>query len=455
MDIQKTKREEQRVDELFKRIHQLLDRGETRKAQIILQALLPVDQAEIFSDLPDDEQLLILHGLAVESIADILEKVEDAEVAEIAGQLPQEQLADILDEMEPDEAADLLGDLQADQVQDILELMEDKEEIRPLLLHPDETAGGLMTSEYLVLGRNMWAERALKAVSDWAPEQEYFYYFVVDTVGRLAGVVNLFQLVKAKPRAELQEFMDRDPISASVTADQEECAKLMSRYDLTVLPVIDEQDRLVGVITIDDVIDVLEDEATEDIQRLGGAEPLDKPYLRTSTWEVAKSRIGWLLLLFVTGLITTNVLKLFEDTLQRVVALSFFIPLLVGTGGNAGSQTTATITRALAVGDVEKRDALRVLWHEARVGLLMGLLVAAAGFLRAWAGQGSVELGLTIGLAVGLIVFWSTSVGSLLPIVALLLGFDPALVSGPLMSTLVDATGLFIYLTVARWILGL
>jgi magnesium transporter len=177
--------------------------------------------------------------------------------------------------------------------------------------------------------------------------------------------------------------------------------------------------------------------------------------LLTSTWEIVRSRIGWLLLLFVTGLITTQVLEYFESTLDRMVALSFFIPLLIGTGGNAGSQTTATITRALGVGEVEWEDAWRVLWHELRVGLLMGLLVAVAGFLRAYLGEGSVPLGITIGVAVGVIVFWSTSVGSLLPLFASLVGVDPALVSGPLMSTLVDATGLFIYLTVAKWILEL
>lgn len=453
MTLQDNQREA-RVDALYERIHTLLDLNETRKAQIILQPLFPVDQAEIFSDLPDDEQLRLLEGLPVNAIADILEKVEDEEVAEIASQLPQDQLADILDEMEPDEAADLLGDLAPDQATDLLSLMQDKEEIRPLLLHLDETAGGLMTSEYLVLGRNMWADKALQAVKAWAPERDLHYYFVVDTVGRVEGIISLLQLIKAEPRTELQQIMSREFVSAPVEADQEVCARLMSRYDLTALPIVDDQQRLIGVITIDDVVDVLEDEATEDIQRFGGAAPLEKSYLRTSIWEIARSRGGWLLLFFFTGLITTSVLEHFEATLQEVVALSFFIPLLIGTGGNAGSQTTSTVTRALAMGEVEKRDALRVLWHEVRVGLLMGLLVALAGFMRAWLMGGDIGLGQTIGLAVGAIVFWSTTIGSLLPIFASLMGVDPALVSGPLMHTLVDATGLFIYLTVAKWILG-
>jgi magnesium transporter len=249
--------------------------------------------------------------------------------------------------------------------------------------------------------------------------------------------------------------MDRSFISAPVDADQEACALLMSRYDLTALPVVDDENHLAGVITIDDIIDVIEEEATEDIQRLGGSAPLEKPYLLTSAWEITRRRVGWLLMLFVTGMLTTNVLKLFESTLSERVVLSFFIPLLIGTGGNAGSQTTSTIIRALSVGEIEKKDALKVLWHEVQVGLLLGLLVGIAGFIRAYAFDGTLEMGLTIGLAVAGIVFWSSSIGSLLPLFATLIGVDPALISGPLMSTLVDATGLFIYLSVAQGVLGI
>jgi len=433
----------------------LLERDEVRKAQIILQALLPIDQADIFSDLDENDQRQLLQGLPAESIANILEKLEDEEVAEVATWLPPEQLADILDEMEPDEAADLLGDLQPHAASEILELMEDSEEIRPLLLHPDETAGGLMTSEYMALGRQMWAQTALEAIRDWKSEREYLYYFVVNRNGVLLGVVSLLQLIKAAPKAEVQTFMDRDLITASVRADQEECARLMSRYDLTSLPVVDDDNKLIGVITIDDVVDVLEEEATEDIQRLGGSAPLEKPYLLTSTWEVVRSRIVWLLVLFVTSMLTSNVLELFEDTLDKVVALAFFIPMLIGTGGNAGSQTTATVIRALGVGEVDKKDSFRVLWHEIRSGLLLGFLIGLAGLVRIYVFEGNLLLGVTVAVSLAMVVLWSNSVGSLLPIFASRIGIDPALISGPLMSTLVDATGLFIYLTVAKWILRL
>jgi len=443
------------VDQIYNRIEALLANDEVRKAQVLLEALMPADQAEIFGDLGPGEQRRLLQGLPLEDTADILEKLENEEVSEVARWLPAEQLADILDEMEPDEAADLIGDLDADEAINVLTLMDSFEEISPLLLHPDETAGGLMTSEYLALGDRMWAERAIEAIRQWETEQEYLFYFVVDRAGKLVGVVSIVKILRAAPKTRLEEIMDRSFISAPVDADQEACALLMSRYDLTALPVIDDENHLAGVITIDDIIDVIEEEATEDIQRLGGSAPLEKPYLLTSAWDITRRRVGWLLMLFVTGMLTTNVLKLFESTLSERVVLSFFIPLLIGTGGNAGSQTTSTIIRALSVGEIEKKDALKVLWHEVQVGLLLGLLVGIAGFIRAYAFDGTLEMGLTIGLALGAIVFWSSSVGSLLPLFATLIGVDPALISGPLMSTLVDGTGLFIYLSVAQGVLGI
>ncbi len=443
------------VAQLHARISQLLEEGRPRKAQIILEALLPADQAEIFSDLEEAEQKAVLQGLPLEDVADILEKLEDEEVAAIAKWLPPEKLAAILDEMEPDEAADLLGDMDPDAAVRILQLMKSCDGIRPLLLHPDETAGGLMTSEYLALGRQMWVERALAAIRNWESAREYFHYFVVDEEGRLLGVVSLLQLLRAPAKAEVQDIMDRNIVSVPLDADQETCAQLMSHYDLTALPVVDENRHLAGVITIDDIVDVIEEEATEDIQKMAGSAPLDKPYLLTSAWYVARSRVGWLLILFVTSMLTANVLKHFEGTLSKMVSLSFFIPMLIGTGGNAGSQTTATIIRALGVGEVDKRDVLKVLWHEIQVGLVLGALVGAVGFLRAWTFDGNAAMGLTIAVAMFLIVFWANSVGSLLPLLATMLGVDPALISGPMMSTLVDATGLFIYLTVAQVILHL
>jgi magnesium transporter len=358
--------------------------------------------------------------------------------------------------MEPDEAADLLGDIHPRQAQIILDALENPEEVRPLLLHPDESAGGLMTSEYLALRRRMTAGDAIVAIREWQPDREDIYHlFVVDGEEKLCGAVSLHQLIVAAPQTQLMQIMDPDVISVLAGTDQEECARVMSHYDLVTLPVVDGQKRLLGVITVDDVIDVIVDEATEDIQRLGGAQPLSTPYLDTPIVSVARSRVGWLLLLFITESLTGTVLRHFEGELQTVVALSFFIPLLIGTGGNAGSQVTSTIIRALAVGDMDLKDGFLALWHELRVGLALGVGLSVVAFLRALTWGSAQGLALTVGLSILTIVVWANALGALLPVLAARFKVDPTVVSGPVMSTLVDATGLFIYFSVARLILGL
>jgi magnesium transporter len=262
-------------------------------------------------------------------------------------------------------------------------------------------------------------------------------------------------LIVADPDSILADIMNPDVISVQAGVDQEECAQIMARYDLTALPVVNGNRRLIGVIMIDDVIDVIEEETTEDIQRLGGAQPLDAPYLSTRIATVFRKRVGWLMLLFITESLTGTVLRHFEDELSSVVALSFFIPLLIGTGGNAGSQTTSTIIRALAVGEIDLGDALRSLWHEVRVGLLLGVGMAVFAYFRALTWGSTQGLALTVSLAIFSIVVWANGLGAFLPILAVRLKIDPTVVSGPVMSTLVDATGLFIYFTIARVILGL
>ena len=443
----------QDIDRILELVQHALEENHLDEALRYIQAMRSQDQADLIEELDDDEQALILQNLAPEESADILEEMEDEEAAEVADVLPVDKLADIIDEMEPDEAADLLGDIAPDVARALLSRLEDPGEIRPLLIHPDDSAGGLMTSEFLVLRENMTCAAALQAIRQWDPEQEDIaYFFVVDEDRHLLGVVSLLKLVSCTPATPVREIMDPDVISIRAGADQEEAARLMSRYDLLALPVVNANGQIVGVITVDDVIDVLEEEATEDIQRLGGAEPLDQPYLLTSVWEVFRKRIGWLLLLFVTESLTGTVLRHFEDELAKVVALSFFIPLLIGTGGNAGSQTTSTIIRALAVGDMDIKDALHSLSHELRTGVLLGLSMATIGYFRALLWGSSPALALTVALALFAIVVWANGLGSLLPIFATALKIDPTVVSGPVMSTLVDATGLFIYLTIARMV---
>lgn len=445
------------LDAVIDQIRYALEHDNPGSAVSILESLRSSDQAEVFAGLDDVDQIALLPRLSPDDSADILERLDDPEVAELATTLSTETLIRIVDEMEPDEAADLLGDIPVARAQVVLSGLQDPDEVHPLLLHADDSAGGLMTSEFLALRRRMTAADALNAIRVWRPDAETIYYlFVIDAECLLCGVVNLRELIIAEPDTPLDRIMDPEVVSVTVGVDQEECARIMGHYDLVALPVVATDGCLLGVVTIDDVVDVLVEEATEDIQRLGGAQPLGRSYLDTSVWLVMRKRIGWLLLLFVTGSLTASVMSLFENELQSAIMLSFFLPLLIGTGGNAGSQTTNTIIRALAVGDIQLRDALKTLWHELFVGLLLGLGMALIAYLRVITTTGATPpLALTVALAIMTVVVWANGLGALLPLVATRVGIDPTVVSGPVMSTLVDATGLFIYFTIARALLGL
>jgi len=438
------------------RIQAALDRNDLDAAIQAIEALRPPDGALVFDDLDEKDQLSLLPNLTPAISADILENMDEADAAGLVTAISARSAVRIIDQMEPDEAADLLGDISPQHAQNILARLEKPEEVRPLMLHPDESAGGLMTAGFLTLRCTMSARAALEAIRAWELEPgPISSLFVVDENGKLCGEVSLHRLIVAAPSTRLADIVDRDIIAVPVGTGQEECARLMTHYDLVTLPVVGAHGELLGVIDIDDVVDVIVDEATEDIQRLGGAQPLSKPYLNTAILSVAKSRIGWLLLLFVTESLTGTVLRLFESEIASVVALSFFIPLLIGTGGNAGSQATSTIIRALAVGDMALRDGLRALWHELRVGLFLGAGMSLFAFGRALTWGSSQQLAFTVGLSILAIVIWANVLGALLPVLALRFKVDPTVVSGPVMSTLVDATGLFIYFSVARLMLGI
>jgi magnesium transporter len=443
------------IDDVLSQLRTVLERDDLGGAADIIESLRPPDQADLFNELDDKDQVALLPELNPADSADILEELDDEEVAELVAALPTETIIRIVDQMEPDEAADLLGDINPEQAQAVLAGLEDPDEVRPLLLHPDDSAGGLMTSEFLALRRRMTAREAIEAIRLWRPDAETIYYlFVIDQHGRLCGVVSLRHLVVAAPGTPVAEIMEPEVISVPSGTDQEECARLMTRYDLLALPVVDADGILLGVITVDDVIDVLEDEATEDIQRFGGAQPLERSYLDTSIFVVTRKRIGWLASLFLAGTFSMMVMRAFEDELQVLVALAAFIPLMIGTGGNAGSQTIATIIRALAIGDVDTRDALQVWWHEVRIGLALGLGMAAVAYLRAITWEPDPALALTIAASILGIILWANGLGALLPILAARLRIDPALVSGPVMTTILDATGLLIYFSFAQVILG-
>ena len=444
------------LDNMLLQVRYRLEQDDLAGAVALIESLRSADQADLFGELDQASQTALLPQLEPGDSADILEEMEDYEAARLLDGLTMSEQARIVDEMEPDETADLLAELDEAQVKDILSRLEDPNEVRPLLIHPEDSAGGLMTTSHLVLRRRMTVAEAMVAVRKLKPSSEEIYVlFVVDQYGKLCGEISYRQLVMADPSTLLQEVMEPEVITVPPGVDQEEVARIVARYDLLALPVVDDSGLLVGVITVDDVIDVLVDEATEDIQRLGATEPLDKPYLETPALTVFRKRIGWLLLLFLTETLTGTVLRHFEGELAAVVSLAFFIPLLIGTGGNAGSQTTSTIIRALALGEMDKVNALKPLWHELQVGVLLGLGMSIFAYFRAllW-GTGS-GVALTVSVAIFVIVLWANVLGSVLPLLAYKFKIDPTVVSGPAMTTLVDATGLFIYFAVAGFVLNL
>jgi magnesium transporter len=440
-----------------RRIHAALEIQRLQDAVTILNDLHPVDRAEVFNSLSEDEQELLLPLLDIPTTADLLEALEDEDALDAIEDFSPEKLGDVLDEMEPDEAADLLGDLPTAQLNQALAHMEEADDVIPLLAYPDETAGGLMTTSYIALRRHTTVEQAIEFLRQAELDTEIPYYlYVVDREKMLIGVVGLRELVVSPVSTLIESIMDREVIFATVGTDQEEVAHVMSRYDLTALPVVDETGKLMGVITHDDIVDVLEDEATEDILHLGGVESgplIDKPYWAQRIRDVVRSRFFWLLLLFIAETFTGTVLRHFESELKVVVSLSFFIPLLIGTGGNAGSQTVATIIRALALREIRPRDAIKVWWREAQTGLFLGLLIGLVAYIRAILWGVEYQLAITVAITIATIVVWANIVASVVPIIAHRFGIDPTILSGPLMTTLIDGTGLLIYFSLAVLIL--
>jgi magnesium transporter len=442
---------ERRPGQAEDELRRLLDRLSNREVSEALFALSDHELAGLIGQLTDD------------TVADLLAELAPIEGAGLLLRLTRVRAADVLEEMDPDDAADLvLAAREVDQqaAEDILTEMEPVEagDLRELLAYPDDSAGGIMTTRVVTVRPDATVAEALAAVRRLAAEERtetVYYLYVTGTSRILTGVLSLRELVLAPPEALVRAVMRRDFAAVRPEADQEEVARLLTEKHLLALPVADADGRLLGIVTADDVADVVQEEATEDIQHLGGSQPLDVPYPHASIWLLARKRVGWLLLLFVAGAYTSTVLDAFAAELQAVVALTFFIPLLIGVGGNIGSQVVTTIVRAQALGEVRFADLGRVLWKEFRVGFLLAAVLGAATFLRALMQGVEPDVRLTVTVAVVPIVLWAAMVGAVLPLLLRRLRVDPAVVSAPFITTLVDGTGLIIYFEVARWLLRL
>lgn len=435
-------------DETLAAVRAALDRGAVRDAIEALERLRPPDQAEVFEELNTSDQAALLPGLEPIETAHLLEELGDDEAADVAERLDATTLAHIVDEMEPDEAADLLGDLNPDLARQTLAQMEEAAEVRPLLIHADDSAGGLMTSEFLLLRERMTAQESIEALRAWQPSEDSTYYlFVVNQAQQLRGVVSLRRLITADPQSVIGDIMHPDPITARAGTDQEEVAHVMSKYDLLALPVVDEGNHMLGVITYDDVVDVIEEEASEDILHLGGV--LDEERVTGPVSVSVRRRLPWLYVNLLTAFLAAGVISLFERTIEQLAVLAAFQSIVAGQGGNAGTQALTVVVRSLALGEIELRDAWRILLKELAVGALNGLAVGAAVGAFAFLMEGQPLLGLIIGVAMIGNMLAAGLAGALVPLLLKKLKLDPALGSGVIVTTVTDVVGFGLFLGLA------
>ncbi|MBX3173678.1 MAG: magnesium transporter [Gemmatimonadaceae bacterium] len=426
------------------------------------------------ADLADVAELLepelvprLLGALPLPRAAQVLEYLDDELRAELLETMEPEQAAALISRMTPDERADALEEMDEEVADEILEAIPEREraETERLLQYEPDTAGGLMTTEFVSLHDQLTSDDALAAVRTIARagrREAMGTIYAVDSRGALTGVLSLRELLAASAGTKLAEIAWTEIVTVHPEADREAVAQLTSNYDLVAVPVVDETRHLLGVVTVDDVIDVIQEESTEDAQKFGGMEALEEPYLHVSFVHLLKKRTPWLLVLFVGQMFTAAAMGYFEDAINTATVLALFVPLIISSGGNSGSQATSLIIRAMALQELGARDWTRVMLREAGMGLVLGLMLAAVGVLRIliweWAGlygfgEHYTLLATTIGVTVVGVVLFGTLTGAMLPFVLRRLGFDPASASAPLVATLVDVTGVVLYFSTAIAIL--
>jgi magnesium transporter len=448
----------QATADLLAEVQVLIREREREGVRGLAELIGPAEWADLVPQLEPTEVAVLVQWLPDEEIAAILEELPPVEAARILRTLSAPEAGQLLGEMDPDDAADVVEQLPASTADEILVRMKPDEaaEIRELSEYEPDTAGGIMTPEYVAVSKDATSAQAIAAIRRLVDEAETVnYVYVVDEERHLLGVLSLYRLLLSPDTTPVERLMAPSTVRVRASADQETAARILTDRNLLAIPVVDDDDHLLGIITEDDVADVLQQEATEDIERLGGSQPLNLPYRFASVPLLVRKRVGWLLLLFVAQGYTGTVLQNFEGELAAVVALSFFIPLLIGTGGNVGSQTVTLVVRAMALGEVAMRDLAWLVFKELRVGLIMGLVMGVAALGQAWFLGVSSDIATAVSIAVVAICTWAAIVAAALPLILRRLGVDPAVVSAPLISTLVDGTGLIIYFEIARRVLGL
>ncbi|NMB46068.1 MAG: magnesium transporter [Firmicutes bacterium] len=420
--------------------------------------LQPYDLAQILLALEYNEQQQLVEILPLDLATEVLEYLEPEVQYRLLHHASPERAMALLRTLPSDTAVDLFLAIHPRQAELLMGWLPDeyRERINTLMTFPEDTAGSLATVDYIAAREGWTIEKTLAHIRKVGRKAEVIsYIYVVNARGQLIDVVSLKEMILASPQTLLSEIVSNSPIVVRADSDQEEAARLLSQYDFLAIPVVDASNRLVGIISVDDLVDVIQAEATEDIQKLGGSEPLIESYLKTPVLTLFQKRVWWLLVLFFAEAITGNIMRHYQDALTEVIALSFFIPLLIDAGGNTGSQTVTTLVRALALGEIDIEDTWQAVKKEMATGLLLGAVIGSAAFVRAEFMGVATNLGSVVGISAFFIIAWASTVAAILPMVLHRLKVDPAVVSGPLITTLVDGVGILVYFNVAKLLLGI
>ena len=451
---------EKRNDELT----ELLDKRDMKQLQRRMEEMNEFDVAEFLTEIEDNRMPMVFRLLSKETAADVFANFEAPEQERIINSITDSELAGIIEELYVDDAVDMMEEMPANVVRRVMRAATPatRSLINQYLRYPENSAGSIMTSEFVDLKKYMNVKESFARIRRIGEDKETIYVcFVISADRKLEGIVTVKDLLLADDDTIIEDLMDRNVIFATTTDDQETVSEMFSDYDLMALPVVDTEGRLVGIVTVDDVLDVMEQETTEDFEIMAGILPSDKPYSRTGPFDMWKNRIPWLMFLMLSATFTSMILTTFEDMLAVQAGLVAFIPMLMGTGGNSGAQSSTAVIRSLSLGDTEPKDVLRVMWKEWRVALLCGVTLAVVNFGKMLLLDGfilhndsvTVLVAATVSLSIVFIVMFAKVVGSTLPILAEKIGVDPAVMANPLISTVTDAVSLLIYIYVAKLIL--
>jgi magnesium transporter len=439
-------------------VDKLYELKQFKSLKELLGALEPADVAEILAGKTPSERAFLFRLLQKDQAVEVFEFMEGVTREELLAHFTDSEVASIIEQMSDDDRTALFDELPAKTVNKLLSHLSPKERklANALLNYPPDSVGHIMTPEFIELKEGMDASQAIDRIRASAGKKETIYTsFVLGSDRRLRGAVHLEDLILADPRALMTAIMDRTPVFVRTSDDREEAVLTMSRYDLQALPVVDSEDKMVGILTFDDIIDVIQEETTEDFERMAGIRPVEREYLHAGVFTLARKRLSWLLICIVTQLFSTLVLQRYSFALESVVALAFFIPMLIGTGGNSGTQASTLVVRGLTLGEILDSDIGRVIRKETISGLILGGLLAVLASLRAWSMGAGPMVALTVAISIVGVVLMGNLVGALLPFAAKKCGTDPAIMAGPLITTVVDILGLLLYFEVARWALGL